>query len=139
MSKDKMKTPKSSPMRKVAGAGMGELTKMVADPKTPEPVRKAAQKRLDRLSSTDRTFSLGSRGEGNYSKGGKATKKVPVVTIGVGMAEMKKSKKAAMMRGGMANKKEHNYAAGGMVSDGLKALKASGPKGLEAYNKITGK
>ena len=49
------------------------------------------------------------------------------------------AKKTAMMRGGMANGKQHMYAAGGMVSDGLKALKASGPKGLEAYNKITGK
>lgn len=47
--------------------------------------------------------------------------------------------KARMMRGGMANGKVHNYAAGGMVNDGLKALKASGPKGMEAYKKITGK
>ena len=57
------------------------------------------------------------------------------------VAEMNKGgmtkKKTAMMRGGMANGKQHMYAAGGMVNDGLKALKASGPKGLEAYNKIT--
>ena len=48
--------------------------------------------------------------------------------------------KAQMMRGGMANGKVHMYSAGGSVSDnpGLKALKASGPKGMEAYNKITG-
>ena len=72
------------------------------------------------------------------SKGGDATKKVPVISIGVGMAEMPKGKgKAAMMRGGMANGKQHMYAAGGAVSDGLKALKNSGPKGLEAFNKIT--
>ena len=138
MAKDKMATPKSSPMRKVASADMGELTKMVADPKTPEPVRKAAQKRLDRLSSVDRSFSLGSRGEGNYSKGGDAKKDIPVIAISVGMGKMKKNKKPQMMRGGMANGKEHMYAAGGSVNDGLKALKASGPKGLEAYNKITG-
>lgn len=49
------------------------------------------------------------------SKGGNATKKVPVISIGVGMAEMKKSKKAEMMGGGMANKKDHKYATGGMV------------------------
>jgi len=138
MAKDKMATPKSSPMRKVASANMGELTKMVADPKTPAPVRKAAQKRLDKLSSVDRTFSLGSRGEGNYSKGGDAKKDIPVIAISIGMGKMKKNKKPQMMRGGMANGKEHMYAAGGSVSDGLKALKASGPKGLEAYNKITG-
>ena len=69
------------------------------------------------------------------SKGGKATKKVPVISIGVGMAEMPKGK-AKMMRGGMSGGKEHMYSAGGMVKDnpGLKALKAASP---EAYNKIT--
>ena len=74
-----------------------------------------------------------------YSKGGD-TKEVPVISIGVGMAKVRKGKdkksKTAMMRGGMANGKEHMYAAGGVVNDGLKALKASGPKGLEAFNKI---
>jgi hypothetical protein len=46
--------------------------------------------------------------------------------------------KAKMMRGGMANGKEHMYAAGGMVKDnpGLMALKKASP---EAYKKITGK
>lgn len=63
-------------------------------------------------------------------------KSVPVITIGVGMGTMKKPKKKGMMRGGMANGKEHMYAAGGMVNDGLKALKKASP---EAYNKITGK
>lgn len=49
--------------------------------------------------------------------------------------------KTKMMRGGMANKKEHFYVAGGAVTDnaGLRALKNSGPKGMEAYKKITGK
>ena len=65
----------------------------------------------------------------------KKTKEVPVISIGVGMAEMPKGK-AKMMRGGMANGKEHMYAAGGMVNDGLKALKKASP---EAYKKITGK
>ena len=74
------------------------------------------------------------------NKGGDMKKEVPVIAISVGMGKMKKpKKKTAMMRGGMANGKQHMYAAGGMVNDGLKALKASGPKGLEAYNKITGK
>ena len=65
--------------------------------------------------------------------------KVPVITIGVGMAEFPKGKKKTqMMRGGMANGKAHMYSNGGSVTDnaGLRALKASGPKGLEAYNKI---
>ena len=81
--------------------------------------------------------SLVMGGRREMAKGGKATKKVPVVTIGVGMAEMPKGK-AKMMRGGMSGGKEHMYAAGGMVKDnpGLKALKAASP---EAYKKITGK
>ena len=63
----------------------------------------------------------------------KKTKKVPVISIGVGMAEMRKGKskdkksKTAMMRGGMANGKQHMYAAGGMVNDGLKALAKTRP------------
>jgi len=77
------------------------------------------------------------KGKNKMSKGGNATKKVPVISIGVGMAEMPKGK-AKMMRGGMSGGKEHMYAAGGMVKDnpGLKALKAASP---EAYKKITGK
>jgi len=51
-----------------------------------------------------------------------------------------KQKKAEMAYGGTANGKKHMYAAGGSVTDnpGLKALRASGPKGMEAYKKITG-
>ena len=79
-----------------------------------------------------------SRPKNKMSKGGKATKKVPVISIGVGMAEVKPGK-AKMNKGGMANGKMHMYTGGGAVKDnaGLRALKASGPKGLEAYNKIT--
>jgi hypothetical protein len=75
------------------------------------------------------------------NKGKAITKKdVPVIAISVGVGKMKKpEKKTKMMRGGMANGKQHMYAAGGVVNDGLKALKASGPKGMEAFNKITGK
>tara|TARA_R100001443_G_scaffold116038_1_gene135383 strand:- start:2746 stop:2979 length:234 start_codon:yes stop_codon:yes gene_type:complete len=61
-------------------------------------------------------------------------KKVPVISIGVGMADMdklkKKMKKAEMMNGGMANGKPHMYSGGGDVTDklpnkGLKALAKS--------------
>ena len=63
------------------------------------------------------------------SKGGDISKKVPVISIGVGMAEMRKGKKGktAMMRGGMANGKQHMYATGGSVNDGLKALAKTRP------------
>ena len=50
--------------------------------------------------------------------------------------------KAEMAYGGMANGKKHMYLnKGALVTDnaGLRALKASGPKGMEAYKKITGK
>ena len=65
----------------------------------------------------------------DLSKGGKPTKKdIPVIAISVGMGKMKKpEKKTAMMRGGMANGKEHMYAAGGSVNDGLKALAKTRP------------
>ena len=45
-----------------------------------------------------------------------------------------------MMYGGSVGGKKHMYSGGGSVTDnaGLRALKASGPKGMEAYNKITG-
>ncbi len=44
-----------------------------------------------------------------------------------------------MAYGGMSGGKKHMYVAGGNVTDnpGLKALRASGSKGMEAYNKIT--
>tara|TARA_B100001939_G_scaffold119653_1_gene103789 strand:- start:345 stop:563 length:219 start_codon:yes stop_codon:yes gene_type:complete len=60
-------------------------------------------------------------------------KKVPVISISVGMAEMPKNKKMkkGMMRGGMANGKPHMYAAGGSVEDkmnpGLRALQKERP------------
>ena len=52
-----------------------------------------------------------------------------------------KTDKTKMAYGGMANNKRHMYVAGGSVKDspGLRALKASGSKGMEAYKKITGK
>ena len=63
----------------------------------------------------------------------KKTKKVPVIAVSIGMAEMPKGKKGPMkmMRGGMANKKEHMYSAGGNVTDnlgpGLRALQKERP------------
>ena len=78
-----------------------------------------------------------------FDKGGMSTKKkkkkVPVISIGVGMAEVKQGK-AKMMRGGMANKKEHMYVAGGSVTDkmnpGLRALNKKRP---DVVKKILGK
>ncbi len=61
---------------------------------------------------------------------------------GMKTAEAKrKITKAEMAYGGMANGKKHMYFGGGAVTDnaGLRALRASGPKGMEAYKNITGK
>ena len=64
-------------------------------------------------------------------------KKVPVIAISVGMAEMKKdpSKKAKMMRGGMANKKEHMYVGGGSVTDNLTPAQKNMVRKMAAANK----
>ena len=53
----------------------------------------------------------------------------------------KKTKKAEMRMGGMANGKKHMYLSEGGVVDnaGLRALKASGPGGRKVYKQITGR
>ena len=83
-------------------------------------------------------------GNGNTKKNGKAKKKKPqklAIMIAIGTPKSQ-GKPKEMAYGGMANGKKHMYAASkGMVVEnpGLRALKASGPKGAEAYEKITGK
>ena len=70
------------------------------------------------------------------SKGGmpKKKKKVPAIAISVGMVEIPKGKgKAKMMKGGMANKRQHMYAGGGSVTDNLKPM-PTGPKGKGVRN-----
>ena len=80
------------------------------------------------------------------AKGGDMKKKSKddVTVISIGISTMPKSKlkkmKKGMMRGGMANGKEHMYAAGGSVSDklpnkGLKNL-AKSDKGKQAVRKM---
>ena len=65
--------------------------------------------------------------------------------MGIGMKNNKggailKKNAEKMAYGGMSGGKKHMYVAGCNVTDnpGLKALRASGPKGMEAYKKITG-
>ncbi len=112
-----------------------KLLDIANDDAQPLKLRAAAKKELSTRSMASDTMP--GKARTNFKDGGKATKKVPVISIGVGMAEVKNGK-AKMMRGGMANKKEHMYAAGGSVTDnaGLRALKKASPA---AYNKITGK
>jgi len=100
----------------VAGLN-AKITKYVEDNNISQAERRASSVAASNVQSKD--------------KGGDISKKVPVISIGVGMAEMRKGKdkkgKTAMMRGGMANGKEHMYAAGGMVNDGLKTLAKTRP------------
>jgi len=57
------------------------------------------------------------------AKGGDVKKDDDVTVVSIGIGTMPKSKlkkmKKGMMRGGMANGKEHMYAAGGSVTDKL--------------------
>ena len=70
----------------------------------------------------------------------KKSKGMAIIISIMDKKDMKKKKKDEMAYGGMSGGKKHMYSAGGSVTDnpGLKALRASGPGGMEAYNKITG-
>ena len=70
----------------------------------------------------------------------KKSKGMAIIISIMDKKDMKKKKKAEMAYGGMSGGKKHMYSAGGSVTDnpGLKALRASGPRGMEAYKKITG-
>ena len=71
-----------------------------------------------------------------------ANKKGKGIAIIISMMDgKKKMKKPDMAYGGSVGGKKHMYSGGGSVTDnaGLRALKASGPRGMEAYKKITGK
>ena len=144
---DKVTGPKSRPKFKAADQSTSALKALLnkGSAASRADVNKAIAELKKRGEDTPppALVSGGRREKGNdvlMSKGGDA-KKVPVISIGVGMAEVKKGKKAEMAYGGMSGGKKHMYAAGGSVTDnpGLRALKDSGPKGLEAYNKIAGK
>tara|TARA_X000001316_G_C921265_1_gene35600 strand:+ start:1318 stop:1542 length:225 start_codon:yes stop_codon:yes gene_type:complete len=68
----------------------------------------------------------------------KKGKGIAIIISMVDKKDMKKKKKAEMAYGGMSGGKRHMYSAGGSVTDnpGLKALRASGPKGMAAYQNI---
>ena len=77
----------------------------------------------------------------DMKKAGEQLKKQGIIAITISMMGKPKKKKAEMAYGGSVKGKKHMYAAGGSVTDnpGLKALRASGAGGMEAYKKITGK
>ena len=128
-----------------------EILEKLFPPDTPENVRKRireyVKKNPDKSEGEVLEMFGPSLRRANKAAKEKAEKASEKLSMDTAAAKRKitqaegKAKKAQMMRGGMANGKVHMYATGGSVTEnpGLKALKASGPKGREAYNKITGK
>ena len=79
---------------------------------------------------------------GMFNKGGipKKKKKVPAISISVGMVEIPKGKsKAKMADGGMAYGKKHMYSAGGEVKEMNPGLKALAKERPDVVKKILGK
>ena len=113
-----------------------KLLDIVNDESQTKEMRAAAKRELSTRSMASDTTKVP---RPKMNRGGDA-KKVPAIAISFGMVDAPKNGqgKAKMNKGGMANGKMHMYTGGGAVKDnaGLRALKASGPKGLEAYNKI---
>lgn len=127
---------------KISGAKVAQVASLNAEildaQRTRDPNLSAIVAKVNKAKDAIRTevgtkmmLRINAAASNSKSKGGDISKKVPVISISVGMAEMRKGKgkkdKTAMMRGGMANGKEHMYAAGGMVNDGLKALAKTRP------------
>ena len=121
---DKMSEKSTSQLNAMLNKGSGASQKQV----------RAAISELKKRGEKTPPPSLVMGGRKEMSKGGKATKKVPVISIGVGMAEMPKNKKGSMQMamGGMANGKKHMYLnEGALVTEnlnpGLKALAKERP------------
>lgn len=111
-----------------------KLLAIVNDESQTKDMRAAAKRELaTRSMGQDTTKSLKRSEGGDTPK--KRKKKVPAIAISIGMVDAPKNGKgkAAMMRGGMANKKVHMYAGGGDVTDNLKPL-PKGPKGKGVRN-----
>ena len=110
-----------------------KLLAIVNDESQTKDMRAAAKRELaSRSMSQDTTTPLQRSAGGDTPK--KNKKKVPAISISVGMIEIPKGKgKAKMMKGGMANKRQHMYAGGGSVTDNLKPM-PTGPKGKGVRN-----
>ena len=110
-----------------------KLLDIVNDETQTKEMRSAAKRELaSRSMSQDTTTPLQRSAGGDTPKRNK--KKVPAISISVGMVEIPKGKgKAKMMKGGMANKRQHMYAGGGSVTDNLKPM-PTGPKGKGVRN-----
>ena len=115
-----------------------KLLAIVNDESQTKDMRAAAKRELaTRSMGQDTTKSLKRSEGGDTSK--KTKKKVPAISISVGMVEIPKGKgKAKMMKGGMANGKQHMYLNdGGLVMDNLNpGLQALAKKRPDVVKKI---
>jgi len=109
-----------------------KLLDIVNDETQTKEMRSAAKRELaSRSMSQDTTTPLQRSAGGDTPKRNK--KKVPAISISVGMVEIPKGKgKAKMAKGGMANGRQHMYLnEGALVTDnlnpGLKALAKKRP------------
>ena len=115
-----------------------KLLDIVNDETQTKEMRSAAKRELaSRSMSQDTTTPLQRSAGGDTPKRNK--KKVPAISISVGMVEIPKGKgKAKMMKGGIANGKQHMYLNdGGLVMDNLNpGLKALAKKRPDVVKKI---
>ena len=115
-----------------------KLLDIVNDETQTREMRSAAKRELaSRSMSQDTTTPLQRSDGGDTPK--KRKKKVPAISISVGMVEIPKGKgKAKMMKGGMANGKQHMYLNdGGLVMDNLNpGLQALAKKRPDVVKKI---
>lgn len=109
-----------------------KLLDIVNDESQTKEMRAAAKRELSTRSMASDTTKVP---RPKMNKGGDAKKKVPAIAISFGMVDAPKNgqNKAKMMRGGMANKREHMYVGGGAVTDNLKPM-PKGPKGKGVRN-----
>ena len=108
-----------------------KLLAIVNDESQTKDMRAAAKRELSTRSMGQDTTKALKRSEGGDTPK-KNKKKVPAISISVGMVEIPKGKgKAKMMKGGMANGRQHMYLNdGGLVTDNLNP-------GLQALAKKT--
>tara|TARA_Y100001937_G_C7121806_1_gene332987 strand:- start:1033 stop:1431 length:399 start_codon:yes stop_codon:yes gene_type:complete len=115
-----------------------KLLAIVNDESQTKDMRAAAKRELATRSMGQDTTKALKRSEGGDTPK-RSKKKVPAISISVGMVEIPKGKgKAKMMKGGMANGRQHMYLNdGGLVTDNLNpGLQALAKKRPDVVKKI---
>ena len=115
-----------------------KLLAIVNDESQTKDMRAAAKRELATRSMGQDTTKALKRSEGGDTPK-RSKKKVPAISISVGMVEIPKGKgKAKMMKGGMANGRQHMYLNdGGLVTDNLNpGLQALAKKRPDLVKKI---